>query len=146
MPFAVPPALGTIGASATEGTPVAGQPFYRVSGASVRGGVSAFCKVTVIGTNGVPAVGAQVVNLFPDGNGEILLTDGSGVVSFNYGPASAFTPPGIGPFTVFLAGGAVKTEGPPKRVSFAAKLSDMIVSLGDPNGQHTECYLQFVQQ
>jgi murein DD-endopeptidase MepM/ murein hydrolase activator NlpD len=144
--FAVPADLIAIGASATEGTPVPGQPFYRLSGASFRSGVSAFCKVSVIGKNGVPAISVQVVNLFPDNNGEILITDGSGVVTFNYGASSAFTPPAPGPFTVFIASGAVKSDGPPKRVSFASKLSDTIVSLGDPNGTHTECYVQFVQQ
>ena len=123
-----------------------GQPFFRLSGASIRSGVSAFCKVTVIGKNGVPVIGVQVVNLFPDNNGEILLTDGSGVVTFNYGASSAFSPPAPGPFTVFMASGAVKTDGPPKRVTFGAKLSDTIVSLGDPGGTHTEAYVQFVQQ
>ena len=115
-------------------------------GASFRSGVSAFCKVTVIGKNGVPAINVQVVNLFPDSNGEILHTDGTGVVTFNYGASSAFSPPAPGPFTVFVANGAVKTDGPPKHVAFAGKLSDTIVSLGDPNGEHTECYVQFVQQ
>lgn len=141
-PFSVPPALTSIGASATPGSVPPGDTLYRLTGASVRQGVSAFCRVVVIGVNRLPAVGVQVVNLFPDGNGEILVTDGSGAVQFNYGASSAFTPPAPGPFTIFCAEGAVKTEGPPKRVTWTRKISDTVTSLGDPNGEHTECNIQ----
>lgn len=143
-PFVIPPALISIGANATPGQVPAGSTLYRLTGASVRQGVSAFCRVVVIGVNRLPAVGIQVVNVFPDGNGEILVSDGSGAVQFNYAASSAFTPPAPGPFTVFCAEGAKKdSDAIPKRVTWERKISDTITSLGDPHGEHTETNIQF---
>lgn len=143
-PFVVPPALISIGANATPGQVPAGNTLYRLTGASVRQGVSAFCRVVVIGVNRLPAVGVQVVNVFPDGNGEILVSDGSGAVQFNYAASSAFSPPAPGPFTVFCAEGAHKdSDAIPKRVTWQRKISDTVTSLGDPHGEHTEANIQF---
>lgn len=133
-PFAIPPALTQFGASAVEGTVVSGKPFYRLTGATVRSGVSAFCKITVVGKSGAPLIGVYVINLRPDGNKEMQVTDGSGVVQFFYGAGSAFSVPGSGPFT----NGVVDSAG-----NFLQ--GDKAISLGDYQGTHTEWYLQFTQ-
>ncbi|MBI5876644.1 MAG: hypothetical protein HZB53_03260 [Chloroflexi bacterium] len=145
--YAFPQALTNAGAFGEEGHPSTGLPFYRLTGATVRQGVSAFMVVTVFGKT-APAVGVKVINLFPDGNGEVIQTDGSGVVRFQFAASSAFTNPGTGPFTVFIADdGAFKDfDASPKRVAFSHKLSDIVHSLGDFRGEHTEIYLQFVEQ
>ena len=143
--YAFPQDLSQIGALGEEGSPAAGQKFYRLSGATVTRGVSAFCVVNVYGANGIPAVGVQVVNLRPDGKGEIGLTDASGKTQFNYARESAFTNPGEGPYTVFVAAGANKNEDT-KSVRWQSKLSDTVKSLGDFQATHTEIYLQFVEQ
>ncbi|MEP7200870.1 MAG: hypothetical protein ABI874_13690 [Chloroflexota bacterium] len=143
--YSFPSVLTTIGANGEEGRPVANLPFYRISGATVRRGVSAFMVITVLGRNGAPTIGAKVVNLFPDGNGEVIESDGSGNARFQFGPSSAFTTPGSGPFTVFIADEASK-DSEAKRVVFSNKISDIVHSLGDFQGTHTEIYLQFVEQ
>jgi hypothetical protein len=146
--YQFPSALTAIGAVGEEGQPAAGQPFFRLNGAAVRQGVSAFMVVTVIGKSGTPLIGAKVLNLFPDGNGEILQTDGSGVARFQFGASSAFTNPGTGPFTIFVADDSAfkDSDSIPKRVVFKARLSDIVKSLGDFQGQHTEINIQFVEQ
>lgn len=146
--YQFPSALTAIGSIGEEGQPTAGQPFFRLNGAAVRQGVSAFMVVTVIGKNGTPLIGAKVLNLFPDGNGEILQTDGSGVARFQFGASSAFTNPGTGPFTIFVADDSAfkDSDSIPKRVVFKARLSDIVKSLGDFQGQHTEINIQFVEQ
>lgn len=143
--YSFPQVLDAIGALGEEGSAAAGLKFFRLTGASVNRGVSAFCAVNLYGASGVPVVGAQVVNLRPDGKGEIGVTDASGKTQFNYAAASAFSNRGEGPFTVFVAGGAQKDEDS-KLVSWQAKMSDTVKSLGDFQGTHTEIYLQFVEQ
>jgi hypothetical protein len=146
-PYSFPQNLTDIGAMGEEGTPMAGLPFYRLTGSAVRRGVSAFLVVTVLGPTGVPLTGVTVVNMFPDGNGEIVQTDGSGVARFQFGASSAFTTPGTGPFRVLLADEATKDDTAiPKKVTFKNKLSDAVRSLGDFQAVHTEIYLQFTQQ
>ncbi len=124
---------------------------YALAGIAVRLGLNAFNVNTFISANGIPTVGQLVVNMFPDGNGDLPQdTDGSGVARFQYGASSAFTTPGSGPFTVFATDQAVKTggagTGDPPRVTFGKKMSDVVHSLGDFGGQHTEIYLQFVER
>lgn len=144
-PYKFPDALTAIGAVGEEGKPIANLPFYRITGATVRRGVSAFMVMTVIGKNGAPVIGVTVCNIFPDGKGEVQQTDGAGVVRFQFGPSSAFTTPGTGPFTVFITDTATKDDDT-KLVIFGKKISDIIHSLGDFQGTHTEIYLQFVEQ
>ena len=148
QPYVFPSQLTLIGALGEEGKPVDGQPFYRISGAAVLQGVSAEMFVTVIGKSGVPVIGRKVVNLFPDGNGEVLQTDGSGTAHFMFGPSSAFTNPGTGPFTIFVADDSAfkESDSIPKRVVYQARLSDIIKSLGDFQGQHTSIHIQLVEQ
>jgi hypothetical protein len=145
MTMSVTDDLAAIGGVLVPGTPVTGQVFYDLAGLSVRRSVSAFCRVAVIGKSGVPVVGGKVVNLFPDGNGEVLVTDGSGSVQFNFAASSAFSVPGRGPFTVFIADQAVKDELS-KQVRWSRVISDQARSLGDWQGEHTEIYLQFVER
>ena len=147
VPYRFPPVLTSIGALGSEGVPLVGKPFYRLTGATVRQGVSAFLIVTVFGKS-APAVGVKVVNHFPDGNGEVIQTDGSGVARFQFAASSAFSVPGEGPFTVFIADdGAYKDfDSVPKQVNWSFYLSDIVKSLGDFHGEHTEIYLQFVEQ
>lgn len=145
LPYLFPPVLTNVGANGEEGQPTAGQPFYRLTGATVRQGVSAFLVVTVLGKS-APAIGAKVVNLFPDGNGEVIQTDGSGVARFQFAASSAFTEPGTGPFTIFVGDESAAKDFEAKRVTFKLKLSDVVHSLGDFRGEHTEIYLQFVEQ
>ncbi len=144
MPFSFPQVLTAIGARGEEGKATDGQPFYRLMGASVNRGVSAFCVVNVFGKDRLPVVGAQVINLRPDGKGEIGVTDSSGKTQFNFAASSAFTNPGEGPFTVFVASGAAKDDDT-KMISFDKKLSDTVKSLGDFQGTHTEIFLQFAE-
>jgi hypothetical protein len=136
--------LAAIGGMLAPGQPVAGQPFYQFNAVAMRPSVNAFCRVAVIGAGGVPVAGAKCVNLFPDGNGEVLLTDGSGSVQFNFGASSAFSVPGRGPFTIFIADEAVK-DWNSKQVRWGRVLSDQVRSLGDWNGEHSEIYLQLLQ-
>ena len=145
--FSFPQVLTQVGAVGEEGQPIQGMPFYRLTGATVRQGVSAFMVVTVF-SQGAPKISAKVVNLFPDGNGEVIETDGSGNARFQFGASSAFTTPGTGPFTIFIADdGAFKDfDVTPKRVVFSQRLSDIVRSLGDFRGEHTEIFLQFVEQ
>jgi hypothetical protein len=144
-PYVFPPELTAIGAIGKEGKVTEGNPFYRIAQtAAVTTGVSAFAKVTVIGKS-APAIGVQVVNRRPDGKGEIGVTDGGGNVTFNFGRGSEFYVPGQGPFTVFVAKGAVKDDET-KNVTWQAILSDIVESLGDWQGAHTEAYMQFTQQ
>jgi hypothetical protein len=118
---------------------------YHLAGVSLRLGVNAFNVNTFIGAGGIPVPGLIVCNMFPDGNGDLPQpTDGSGVARFQYGASSAFTTPGSGPFTVFATDHATKSEPPDPRVTFGAQLSDVVHSLGDFGGEHTEIYLQFV--
>lgn len=120
---------------------------YKLAGVTVRRGVSAFCQVVVINASGIPSINTTVVNLFPDGNGEIQKTSGNGLAQFMYGAGSAFTTPGTGPFTTFLTLEAWKDEDPPRRVhSHEPPISDVARSLGDFEGTHTEIYLQFVER
>jgi len=146
-PYVFPASLTSVGAFGEEGKRTPNQPFYRLMGATVRQGVSAFLVVTVFGKT-APAIGAKVVNLFPDGNGEVIQTDGTGTARFQFAATSAFTEPGTGPFTVFVADeSAFKDfDSVPKHVSFQFKLSDIVHSLGDFRGEHTEIYLQFQEQ
>ena len=137
--------LSAIGGVLAPGTPAPGQPFFEFSAVVLRPSVGAFCRVTVIGAGGVPVEGAKVVNLFPDGNGEVLLSDGSGSVQANFGASSAFSIPGRGPFTFFIADQAVK-DFDSKQVRWGRILSDQVRSLGDWQGEHSEIYLQFVQR
>lgn len=145
--FVFPRALAEIGALGEAGAPVPAQPFYRLSGASVRRGISAFMVVTVF-SRGTPKIGAKVVNLFPDGNGEVIETDGSGNARFQFGASSAFTTPGTGPFTIFVADDSAfkDSDSVPKRVVFQQRLSDVVKSLGDFRGEHTEIFMQFVEE
>jgi hypothetical protein len=135
--------LAQIGAS-VERIPAAQ---YTLAGAVVRRGVNAFNVNTFLSAGGVPAIGVTVVNIFPDGNGDLpQQTDGSGVARFQYGASSAFSAPGAGPFTVFATDSASKSDPPNPRVTSGAKLSDVVHSLGDFQGTHTEIYLQFVER
>ncbi len=145
-PFVFPKELSAIGAVGEEGSPLPGKPFYRLSPtASVQLGVSAFCVVAVYGKSGVPTPGVQLLNLFPDGKGELLRSDASGRVQFNFGRDSAFSVPGQGPYTIFVAEGAIKSDDT-KLISWENKLSDSVRSLGDWQGTHTEISIQFVEQ
>lgn len=137
--------LQAIGGVLAPGTPTPGQPFYDFNAVALRPSVNAFCRVAVIGKGGIPAAGVKVVNLFPDGNGEVLLSDGSGSVQFNFGASSAFSIPGRGPFTIFVADQAVK-DWNAKQVRWGRLLSDQVRSLGDWQAEHSEIYLQFVQR
>lgn len=146
-PYSFPQNLTDIGALGDEGTPIAAQPFYRLTGSAVRRGVNAFLVVTVLGQAGAPLTGVTAVNMFPDGNGEIVQTDGGGVARFQFGASSAFTTPGTGPFTLQLVDQATKDNTSiPKKVTLKNKLSDTVRSLGDFQAEHTEIYLQYSEQ
>ena len=146
-PYSFPQNLTDIGAMGDEGAPINGLPFYRLTGAAVRRGVNAFLVVTVLGQSGTPLTGITVINLFPDGNGEIVQTDGSGVARFQFAASSAFTTPGTGPFTALVVDHATKDDtSVPKKVTYNKKLSDTVRSLGDFQAEHTEIYLQFTEQ
>jgi hypothetical protein len=137
-PYSFPQALTDNGACGEEGKPIAGKPFYRVSSAAVLQGVSAFATIFLKG------MGAQVVNLFPDGHGEVFTLINDGNVTFNFGATSAFTDPCTGPFTMFVAEGAVKNPDT-KIVTWKNILSDKVKSVGDWKAEHSEWRIQFAQ-
>lgn len=144
QPFVMPEAIRPF-ATATPYIPTEnGEYFYRLSPkAVVVNNVSAFVNIVVLDENNAPEIGVQVVNVRPDGKGEISSTKGNGDVQFNFGPGSAFSNPGQGPYSVFMALGATRPEDPPFFVDWKKILGDRISSLGDWQGNHTEIYLQF---
>jgi hypothetical protein len=148
MPYTFPPVLATAGALGEEGVPVPGQPFYRLTGAAVRTGSAALVAVTLIGKNGIPLIGGRVVNLFADGSGEVIQTDGSGTARFQLAASPVFSDPGTGPCTVFVADDStfIDMDNMPNQVVYKAKLSDRVKSLGDFQGARVEIYLQFLEQ
>lgn len=139
-----PPALALVGAQSLEGVRRPGEPFFRLTGATVQQGVSAYVIVTVF-SRGAPAIGRKVVALFPDGNGEVHETDGSGRVEFQLTEKSAFTNPGDGTHTVFIANDLARKDFDAKRIVDAYNLSDVVKSLGDFRGEHTTVQLQFIE-
>lgn len=120
---------------------------FVLAGASVKQGVSAFCVVTVIGKNGVPAVGVRVVNIFKDStNGEVVQTDGSGAARFQFGASSASSVAGQGPFTFAVSlDGWKDTDAQPPILHAGTIISDLVHSVSDWQGQHTEWAIQFVE-
>lgn len=120
---------------------------YVLAGASVKQGVSAFCVVTVIGRHGVPAVGVRVVNIFKDStNGEVVQTDGSGAARFQFGASSASSVAGQGPFTFAVSlDGWKDTDAQPPVLHAGTIISDLVHSVSDWEGQHTEWAIQFVE-
>lgn len=137
-PYSFPQVLTDNGACGEEGQPIASKPFYRINSAVVRQGVSAFAKVQLMGK------GAQIVNLFPDGHGEVFSLVDNGEVQFNFGATSAFSNPCTGPFTLFVAEGAVK-DPVTKAVTWKNILSDKVKSVGDWQAEHSEFTIQFKQ-
>lgn len=141
--YSFPAALTQVGAVGEAGTPLKDKEFYRIMGATIRQGISAFMNVYLYQQDGSPAVGRYVVNLFPDGNGEVQQSDASGRVQFYFAASSAFTAPGTGPFTIFVAESASKDfDSVPKHVTYSNILSDITHSLGDFRGEHTEISIQ----
>lgn len=120
---------------------------FVLAGASVKQGVSAFAVVTVIGKNGVPVVGARVINIWKDStNGEMVFTDGSGVARFQFGASSASSVPGGGPFTFAVSlDGFKDTEAQPPVLHQGTIISDLVHSVSDWNSEHTEWSIQFVE-
>lgn len=137
-PYSFPQALTDNGACGEEGHPIASFPFYRINSAVVLQGVSAFANVSLKGK------GAQIVNLFPDGHGEVFAVVDDGNVQFNFGATSAFSTPCAGPFTIFIALGAVK-DPVTHVVTWKNILSDLVHSVGDWNAEHSEWRIQFAQ-
>lgn len=117
---------------------------YHLTGVVTVAARSAFNAVSVYKASGLPAVGVQVLNMRPDGLGEVAPVDNSGRTQFNYAAQSAFSNPGEGPFTVWIAQGASKNEET-KVVSTGTALSGKVVSLGDFLAEHREIYLQFAE-
>lgn len=146
QPYKFPQVLTDIGAYGVPGEPVKDLPFYRLTGASVRRGVSALMAITMLDLAGQPAPGVKLVNIFPDGNGEILTTDSQGTARLQFGASSAFSVAGRGPFHVWPVDDATKDDGPPKVVTVKNKIGDGALSLGDWQAEHTEIYLQYRQQ
>lgn len=144
-PFSCPQSVGDNGAVCVETSPITGKPFYRLTGVTVRQGVSAFCAVTVIGKNGIPVIGAKVINQFRgSANGELILTDGSGTARFQFGASSASSVAGQGPFTFSVSLDAIKDTDNHVLVP-GTILSDKVTSVSDWQGQHTEWSIQLVQ-
>ena len=143
--YKFPLVLTEIGAVGSEGVPLFGQPFYRLHGASVRRGVSAFVVATVFDKTGIPKAGVKVVVTYGDGNGEVLTTDASGFVQHNMSQNSSFDIPGTAVRNMFVANDNAWRDNDAKQVWFTRILSDIVKSLGDWQGEHTEIYLQFVE-
>ncbi len=133
--------LSTIGAS-VERKPDAAYELKRVI---IQRTVTPGAVVNIYGASGVPAVGLAVVQMRPDGRGEIAESDSAGHAQFNWGPGSAFSQPGAGPFTVGIVQDARKDDDS-KFVTTGALLGDLVKSLGDYEGEHIQVYLQFVER
>lgn len=143
QPFVMPDAIKVF-ATSTPYVPVKDEYFYRLAPrAYVRNNVSALINVVVLDEVGAPEIGVQVVNIRPDGKGEIAVTSGLGQVQFNLGPGAAFSAAGQGPYTVYMAESASVPVDPPYYVTGDKVLGDKVSSLGDWGGNHTEIYLQF---
>src|SRR5689334_17944969 len=115
---------------------------YELSGAYVIFGKDAGIVVTIFGDAGLPSIGAPVViNVRPDGKGDDpQRPDGSGVVRFLAGAASAYTPPARGPFTITLVDSAEVDDE--HYVRFGKPLSASVRGMGDYLAQHTTWQLQ----
>lgn len=141
IPHTCPPAIAANGAVCNL---VEGAQFY-VSGATVKQGVSAFCVVTVLGLSGSPLIGVRVVNIFKgSANGEVFETDGNGNARFQFGSSSASSVAGQGPFTFAISLDAFKTQDPPT-LHIGTLISDLVQSVSDWQGEHTEWSIQFRQ-
>lgn len=147
VPFLVPQELLDQGYQATAGTPLKDRPFFRlmsrkrpdggISGASVKSGVSAFERISVLDLYGRPATGMKIVCLYPDNNGEVL-TVGADARQFNNGTGASFEPPAKPPLEIFVASyDAFKDDNKPPRVHFAERWSDSVFA-GDTHGDHKE--------
>lgn len=145
QPYSFPKRLSDVAWQGIEGKPTPDQPFYRIQpSAGLLTGVSAFAQISVIDLHGNPIAGAKVINDFGDGHGEVQQTDASGVVQFNFGPSSAFTPPALPPLTFFVADESAYKDDD-RIIHYKFKLSD-IVRGGDTNGAHTEGSMVMVAQ
>lgn len=147
QPYAFPNALSNIAWQGIEGNATPNLPFYRIqTHAGVRLGVSAFAQLCVVNETGIPLAGVKVVNDFGDGTGELLQTDASGVVQFNFGPSSAFTPPAPPPLTQYIVDDNAWVEPDrPHTLHYTYRLSDILRS-GDTNGTHTQGSATLVRQ
>ena len=136
--------LSAIGAGVDRLDSRGNVPGYRLQRVVVQHSVTPGVVVNLYAANGIPVAGIQVVQLRPDGKGEVFESDSAGKAQFNWGSASAFSNPGGGPYTVFVATGATRDEES-KHVSSKGRLSDAVVSLGDFKAEHLQVYLQFVE-
>jgi hypothetical protein len=94
---------------------------------------------------GVPVPGLWVCNIFPDGHGdEPQQTSSAGRVQFDFGPASAYTPPAKGPYRIVITDSARKDDD--KFIVHGLELADAPDGLGDYQARHTFWSLQFVER
>lgn len=135
--------LTSLGVILTENT----QSKYALTGASNVYNKDAGYEVYVYSKGGIPVPSLWVVNLFPDGNGDVpQMTSAGGRVQYSFGTASAYDPPNKGPYKCFVTDSAEKQDGPPKVVKVGAMLSDVVDGLGDVNGVHTFWSLQYTER
>jgi hypothetical protein len=121
--------------------------FYVLSGATNVYNKDAGFEAFVFGADGKPVEGLYIVNLFPDGNGDVpQVTSGAGRVQYSFGTASAYNPPAKGPYKVLVTDNASKSDPPNPRVSIGAVLSTIVDGIGDVNGTHTFWSLQFTKR
>lgn len=145
--YQFPKALADIGWMGMPLDATPNQPFYRIQpSGGVRLGVSAYAQLCIVSEHGVPLAGVKVLNDFGDGTGELLQTDASGVVQFNFGTGSAFTPPMRPPLAIYAVDdGAWIEPDRPHKFHYTHKLSDILFA-GDTNGQHTQGSATYVAQ
>lgn len=145
QPYAFPQRLAAVAWTGEEGIPTPNEPFYRIQpSAGLLTGVSAFAQLVVTNVHGLPLAGVKVINDFGDGHGEVQQTDAGGLVQFNFGTSSAFTPPAPPPLTFFVADDSAYRDDD-RFIHYHYRLSD-IVHGGDTNGNHTEGSFVLVQQ
>ena len=109
--------------------PNEGEHYFALSDGAAISGAERKIVVTVLDANKQPLAEALVTQEWPDGH-ESFASDAHGQVTFFLGPGSRFVPPRGGPHRVYV--------GSPDTLQ-----SDMVYSLGSPNGQAVEYQLIF---
>ncbi|MCA1554467.1 MAG: hypothetical protein LC737_08815 [Chloroflexi bacterium] len=124
----LPHGLGEVHAKLLAYQPNAGERYYTLSAAHVSSG-ERMIEVRVVAPSGESCADIVVTQEWPDGH-ESFATDAAGKVTFHLGPGSRFSPPRGGPHRVYV--------GVPE-----ALMSDVVYSLGSPNGQALSYQLTF---
>ncbi len=125
----LPHALKAVYAKVLAYQPDHGEHYFCLSDGQAAFGGERKIVVTLLASNDQPVSGVTVTQEWPDGH-ESFESDARGQVTFFLGPGSRFMPPRGGPHRIYV--------GRPETLE-----SDVVYSLGSPNGQPTAYQLTF---